>query len=303
MSFNTPILLLTFTRLDTTIEVFDRIKKQKPKYLFWASDGPRPNRLDDVQKIELVKKHIWEQIDWDCEVKTLFREENIGCGLGVSTAITWFFSNVEQGIILEDDCVPLDDFFLFCEQMLIYYKDNPHVYEVCGTNLQSGKIRGDGSYYFSNYGGIWGWATWARAWKGYNISMLGFDQFVKDKRIKKIFKDVKQQHYWIKTLTDAKNVDTWDYQWLYTFWTNSGICIVPNKNLIENIGFGNGSTHTTNEPRWYKRLTKCSNQSILPIKHPSKMTISERADDFQFKSTIEFSYFDILKSYIKEKLQ
>jgi hypothetical protein len=299
MSFNTPILFITFNRLDTVVKVFDRIKEQKPRYFYWASDGPRFNKPDEVQKVRAVKEYIFSQIDWNCEVKTLFREENMGCGLGVSTAITWFFNNVEQGIILEDDCLPLPGFFEFCEELLNYYKDDQQVFEISGTNLQAGKIRGDGSYYFSNYGGIWGWATWARAWKNYDFKMLAFDEFVKGKKIERLFTDKKQQLFWINAFKEGKNVDTWDYQWVFTFWNNNGICIVPNKNLISNIGFNNEGTHTFNEPVWYKKLIGNCNNIIFPIKHPASKKILKKADDFLFNQTMNTSVMSKLKSAIK----
>ena len=283
MSFKTPILLITFNRLDTTKRVFERIKEQQPKYLFIASDGPRENRLDDIVKIEEVRSYILSNIDWVCEVKTLFREKNLGCGVAPYTAITWFFECVEHGIILEDDCLPYPDFFNFCETILNKYKQDETIWEISGTNLQKGIKRGDGSYYFSNYGGIWGWATWARAWKHYDYSMKNYGDFLKNQQIKKIFSDKQQQKYWHKTLNNASKLGTWwDYQWLYTFWSYGGKCIVPNVNLIENIGFNGGGTHTMSEPKWYKSLT-LGNGIIGEIKHPNILEVNTEADDFFYK--------------------
>lgn len=301
MSFNTPILLLTFSRLDTTMRVFEKIKEQKPKYLFWASDGPRSHRLDDIQKIELVKKYIWEQIDWDCNVKTLFREENMGCGLGVSTAITWFFNNVEQGIILEDDCVPFPDFFKFCEDNLNFYKDDERIWEISGTNLQGGIKRGDASYYFSKYGGIWGWATWARAWKNYDFYMKNYDNFLQERKIEKIFSDKSQQKHWIKTFDDAKGVDTWDYQWLFARWYHDGLSIVPNTNLIYNIGFNKEGTHTIIEPHWYESAIS-GNNTLGQIEHPKELKVDINADDYLFKNSYKsLSVFKRIYLYLKKK--
>ncbi|MBB6127041.1 nucleotide-diphospho-sugar transferase [Mucilaginibacter lappiensis] len=284
MSFNIPILLLTFNRLDTTVRVFEKIKQLKPKYLFIASDGPRSDKPGEAQKVEAVKNYIFSQIDWDCEIKTLFRKKNLGCGRAVSEAITWFFESVDKGIILEDDCLPHPDFFTFCKEALDYYDNDARVLSVSGTNLQGGVQRGDGSYYFSNYGGIWGWATWARVWKNYDFEMKNLDSFLETGSLRKIFSDRKQQRFWTEILKRAKHIDTWDYQWHQMTWTYGGIHIVPNFNLIENIGFSNDGTHTANKPYWYDRLTNLNAKVQLKnIVHPEYIGINTKADDFLFE--------------------
>ena len=303
ISFQTPILLITFNRLSTTKLVFAEIKHQKPKQLFIASDGPRDNKPGEAEDVNMVRDYLLSQIDWDCEVKTLFRDANLGCGVAPYQAITWFFDHVEQGIILEDDCLPLPGFFQFCEEMLNHYKHDERMYEVTGNNFQGGNVRGDGSYYFSNYGGIWGWATWARAWKKFDYYMDGFDVFLQDKTLEKTLKNPDQYRFWIKILINAKKLGSWwDYQWLYTFWRNKGICIVPNKNLIRNIGFDEGGTHTFSKPKWYDKLIAGTNDLPEPLQHPSTVVVSSSADDFLFKNTMQVTFFNRLISFIKRKL-
>ncbi|QEM03450.1 nucleotide-diphospho-sugar transferase [Mucilaginibacter rubeus] len=302
MAFKTPILLLIFTRLDTTIKVFERIKEKKPKYLFIASDGPRADKPEDVVKINVVQEYILSRIDWDCEIKTLFREQNLGCGLAVSGAITWFFEQVEEGIILEDDCLPHPDFFSFCEETLTRYKADKRIWEISGTNLQGGVKRGDGSYYFSNYGGIWGWATWARAWKHYDFDLKNNDTFIKDKHIQRVFQDKKQQRFWMNTLKNAKDIDTWDYQWLMTIWTNNGLSIIPNVNLIENIGFSAAGTHTKDEPKWYRALTK-GNGKLGEMSHPDTITVNTEADNFFYYNCFKVPVFNALVSRVKSGIK
>jgi len=168
--FNTPILFLVFNRPNTTQRVFNVIRQVKPKQLFVAADGPRRDKGADEEKCEATRE-IVKQIDWDCEVKTLFREENLGCGKAVSSAITWFFENVEEGIILEDDCLPNLDFFGYCEELLDRYRDNREVMFIGGDNFQKGKKWGDASYYFSAYNHVWGWATWKRTWDIYDFKL------------------------------------------------------------------------------------------------------------------------------------
>lgn len=300
--YQTPILLLIFNRMSTTVRVFEKIKEQKPKYLFIASDGSRDGKENEQAEVQRIRKYVLDQIDWECEVKTLFRDQNLGCGVAPYTAITWFFEHVEKGIILEDDCLPLPGFFEFCEEMLNYYKDDERIYEISGHNLQAGNVRGDGSYYFSNYGGIWGWATWARAWKNYDYYMSDLDKFVSSKTINRILPDKKEQEFWLNAFIKAKKLGSWwDYQWLLTIWNNNGVCIVPNGNLVINIGFDGESTHTVNKPTWYEKATSMpySNTKII---HPQKFTVSQIADRFQFRLT---NGSNILKrgiNFLKRKL-
>ena len=169
----TAVLLVIFNRPETTQVVFEAIRKAKPPRLYVAADGPRTEVPSDAKKCKEAREII-NQVDWDCEVKTLFREKGLGCGLGPSSAFTWFFEHEEDGIILEDDCLPSQSFFWFCEELLERYRHDNRVMHIGGNNFLNGwqKDR-DYSYYFSNSGHIWGWATWRRAWKlfDFNISL------------------------------------------------------------------------------------------------------------------------------------
>ena len=167
----TPVLLVGFTRFETAQKVFDEIRKAKPRQFFLAVDGPREGRPDDVERCNKTKQ-IAAQVDWECEVYTLFQEKNLGCGVGTTRAIDWMFEHVEEGIIFDDDCVPDQSFFRFCQELLQYYKHDARVMHISGDNFQMGKKRGDASYYFSRYTHNWGWATWRRAWKHNDFKML-----------------------------------------------------------------------------------------------------------------------------------
>jgi hypothetical protein len=175
---NTPVLFLIFNRPNTTEQVFEAIAKAKPRCLFVAADGPRTDKEGEAEKCQAVRDII-KRVDWDCEVKTLFREQNLGCKEAVSSAITWFFEQVEEGIILEDDCLPSDSFFSFCAELLEKYRDDKRIMMISGDNFQDGIQRGDASYYFSSVPWIWGWATWRRAWRLYDREMQTFPSFVK----------------------------------------------------------------------------------------------------------------------------
>ena len=163
----TPVLFLVFNRPDTTKQVFEAIRQAQPPRLYIASDGHRSDREGEWEKVKTVRDYVVNNIDWDCEVKTLFREKNLGCRIAVSTAISWFFENEEQGIILEDDCFPDQSFFPFCEELLWKYQDDKRIMMITGTNSLGTWKSELQSYHFSIYGSIWGWATWKRAWNLY----------------------------------------------------------------------------------------------------------------------------------------
>ncbi len=237
--FKTPILFLIFNRPDTTQKVFDQIKRIKPKKLFIAADGPRDNVLDDYEKC-MFSRRIIDQIDWECEVKTLFREKNLGCGMAISSAISWFFDNVEEGIILEDDCVPDMTFFYFCQILLEKYRFEKRVMMITGTSYFFNKVKKDYDYFFSKYYAIWGWATWKRVWKKYDFELNDWKQskYQRMKELKQIFRKASIVEYW-KGNFDAivnKRIDAWGLQWCYTCIFNNGFSITPLYNLISNIG-------------------------------------------------------------------
>ena len=169
-SVNTPVLFLIFNRPETTEIVFSVIRKAEPPRLYVAADGPRPDYPNDAESCEIVRA-IATDVNWDCKVKTLFRDQNLGCKLAASKAIDWFFEQELEGIILEDDCLPDQSFFWFCQELLGKYRDDTRIMHIGGTNFQFGKERTKYSYYFSRYAHVWGWASWRRAWKFYDVEM------------------------------------------------------------------------------------------------------------------------------------
>ena len=292
----TPILFLVFNRLDTTKQVFEEIKKVKPKKLFIAADGPR-NKMEK-KRTDAVRKYILDNIDWDCEVKTLFRTKNLGCGKAVSNAITWFFDNVNMGIILEDDCLPSQSFFPFCEELLKKYKNNKKIMQIAGFNPVSSKLKINESYLFSYLGGIWGWATWKRAWEKYDFDIKEFEKSKTQKKLKKIGFSEQMIEFKLKTFDLIKNkqVDTWDYQWEFTKLNNFGLTILPKKNLIKNIGFGKESTNNFGDG---KRFLLMNLDNIdFPLKH-QKVIANKKFDGLFFNffnrsvinKIVDFIYF------------
>jgi hypothetical protein len=293
---NTAILFLVFNRPDRTQQVFDVIRKIKPKYLFVAADGPRASVKGEDVICENTRNVILNGIDWDCELKTLFQDENLGCGKAVSGGISWFFDNVSEGIILEDDCLPDISFFGYCDELLKKYRQNEEVMMISGNNFLFDDTPQEYSYYFSNFAHIWGWATWRRAWAKYDFEMSDWEEkkseifkskFISKKQVSQLKKNINIVYH--------KRIDTWDYQWVYALLKNNGCSITPNVNLVENIGYGSG-THTTSDvPDWVSKLKL---HTIGILKHPEVIVVDNDKDLLEFKNLNNVSLLKkiILKS-------
>lgn len=276
-----PVLFVIFNRPREARIVFDQIKKVKPKQLFIAADGPRPNKPND-QLLCAETRSIAEEVDWDCDLQLLFRDENLGCGKGVYTAINWFFDHVDQGMVLEDDCVPNNSYFYFCDEMLEFYKDTESVMQITGCNFQKGNSRSDGSYYFSNFSYGSGWATWKRAWKFFDNDIKTFPLFSKTKFMSNVFPDKLMAWYYHRKFVKVyeKEITTaWDFQWSYAIFIQGGKCIVPNVNLTKNIGYGLDSTHTAHIN---KNLANIEVVDLNNIIHPTLKIKNYKADKFYF---------------------
>ena len=273
-----PVLFLIFNRPDKTQQVFGEIRKARPQQLFIAADGPRPHVPGEAEKCQKTRQ-ITEQIDWDCEVNTLFREHNLGCGKAVSSAISWFFEHVEEGIILEDDCVPHPSFFYFCQEMLNRYRDDTRVMHVSGSNFQFGQKRGDGSYYFSRVVNVWGWATWRRAWQLYDFDVKSYPKLLEESVLKDVFCSTNLIRLYTRTFGNVYHCiwDNWDQQWIYALYTNNALSVVPNKNLIANIGFGSDAS-----AEYYKddRFINMPTEKVTTVRHPSFMVPDREADTY-----------------------
>ncbi len=255
MNNKVPILFLTFNRYEETVKSFEKIIEYKPTKLFLGSDGPRINKIGERDVVTCIREYIISKIDWPCEIYTRFNEKNEGCKYAVSNSITWFFDNVEYGVIIEDDCLVDVSFFHFCNQLLMEYKDNEVVWHIDGSNFISNSLNSN-TYHFSKYFLIWGWATWRRAWKKYSISMEGFDSFINTRSLNKVFNSNLELKYWEKQLKSAylNQIDTWDYQWFYTIWRYNGLSIRPDVNLVQNIGFSESATHTKKSNQSYANM-------------------------------------------------
>lgn len=247
-SFSTPLLLIAWRRPATLLKLIDSIRYLRPSNLFVACDGPNPERPGEFEKVAATRAVIENEIDWPCQIERFYSDVNQGCRLGVSRAISWFFQHVDEGIILEDDCVPHPDFFPYCTSLLERYRYDTRVWCISGNNFQQGLWRGDASYYFARIPLIWGWATWRRCWQHYDPDLNLWPHLRDSGLLGSVFHDPVMRSYWSdiwQRLIDEGQPDTWDYQWCLTCVANGGLCIEPNRNLVSNIGFGEDATHTT----------------------------------------------------------
>ena len=279
---NTAILFLIFNRPNETQEVFEEIRKSKPPRLYVAGDGQRDGYNGEAELISKARK-IATALDWPCELKTLFREKNLGSKLAVGSAINWFFEQEEQGIILEDDCLPHQDFFKFCEILLGHYRNDERVSMITGNNYQAGQWRGEASYYFSQYNLTWGWASWRRAWKYYDNDLIFWPTWKLSADWHNKFPDFFERKYWEKIFNRMfeDQIDTWDYPWHASVWRYGGLTITPNVNLVSNIGFGPNATNlkSTNSP-----LSRIATKALGEITHPEIIAQNKVADRFVFNN-------------------
>ncbi len=288
-ALETPVLFLVFNRPDTTRQVFEAIRQARPTRLYVAADGPRAGRPGEADRCAEVCK-IATAVDWPCEVKTLFRELNLGCGRAVSEAITWFFEHEEEGIILEDDCLPHPDFFLFCQTLLERYRHNERVWVITGNNFQRGQWRGEGSYYFSRFNHCWGWASWRRAWKHADMSLGFWPKWKDSDEWRAFWPNGAARRYWTQVFDRMyrREIDTWDYPWTACVWYHGGLTATPNVNLVSNIGFGGDATHTKGENDPNANLPV---RSLGLIYHPTEIRVDEVADRFTFDYHFGGRYF------------
>lgn len=240
----TAVLLLVFNRPDTTKQVFEAIRLAKPLRLYVAADGARQGRDGEAVLVELVRQ-IVSEVDWPCEVKTLFRENNLGCKIAISSAIDWFFQNEEEGIILEDDCLPCNDFFRFCGKMLNDYRLDTSIGMIAGFNPQGPGLVSN-EYFASSNSSIWGWATWRDRWAYYDIGMTDWHNSEIKKRIRNNITLKAYLNYKLSfDLVTKKILNTWDHQWTFCLLNRNCKTIKPLANLIKNIG--TNGTHAVGE--------------------------------------------------------
>ena len=295
-----PVLLIIFNRPDTTRRVFESIRRARPPRLYVAADGPRAHNTDDIEKCTEARR-IVREVDWDCEVSTLFHDVNLNCGVAPSTACSWFFKHESEGIILEDDCLPVQSFFWFCQELLERYRNDTRVMHIGGNNFLNGWKRDqDYSYYFSRSGHIWGWATWRRAWKFFDYELNLYQQVKRNNFFNSFFLNWPEKLYRLrkfeKTTDPNTRVDWWDYQWDFARYVHSGLAIVPEKNLVQNLGFGDSGTHTRNGNS--PNADMKAEDIEVPLRHPPFMIRDQASDRKYFRNFLH----DIVRAKFPKRL-
>jgi hypothetical protein len=290
-----PVVFIIFNRPEATLRVFAEIAKSKPSKLFVVADGPRENIPGEGVKCNAARNVI-NMVNWDCEVVKNYSDINMGCRDRVSSGLDWVFENVNEAIILEDDCLPSTSFFQFCEEMLTLYQSDNRIAMISGNNFQFGNVSSGDSYYFSKYTHIWGWATWKRAWVHYDKRLLLWPKLKKSIFNKSI--SFNEKRYWIRAFQSVYdgNIDTWDYQWMFAAWANNMLSIVPNVNLIKNIGFGSEATHTKRDSIFANMKTE---EIKFPLTHPNFILPSYKEDKF----TAEVMFFSSILGSIFRKIK
>lgn len=293
------VLFVVFNRPDTTARVFESIRAAQPPRLYVAADGARAGKAGEAERSAEVRR-IATAVDWPCEVRTRFQDSNLGCKVGVSSAIDWFFENEPEGIILEDDVLPQPEFFRYCDDLLEHYRDDATVAMVSGCSFIGNPHGNAASYVFSRYAHVWGWASWRRAWRHYDVAMTGWPSPAARSRLDAVLDGRGDAiDYWsnIFDVTRRGDIDTWDYQWVYACWMNDLVAVMPAGMLVENIGFGADATHTSGGTSRAMRDAPLAYLDF-PLRHPvrgSTVEVDRLVERVAFGLTISRRVRDLLK--------
>ncbi len=276
-----PVLVVFFNRPDVLRQNLRALSRIGPRQLFLACDGPREGVPTDHTRVEECQRLALEMVDWDCVVETMFAVRNHGCDSWVPEAVSWFFSRVDSGIILEDDCVIDHGFARFAAELLDKYRDEPRVMNISAANFQN-KIWGEADYYFSAYPSNWGWASWARAWRAYDGQLDRVECFIKTPRFASLITNRTQRRFWMRFYKALRAGERtfWDAKWLLSIWASDGVSITPNMNLVRNVGFGDDATHTKDKS---DAVVMTINDLPRELIHPvTSYDISVEADKYLF---------------------
>jgi hypothetical protein len=301
----TPLLLIIFNRPDTTKLVFDAIRKAKPSKLYVSADAPREGNDNDILNCNKAKE-IVKNVDWECETHYRFSDKNLGCGWGPASAISWAFEKEDRLIILEDDCVPSISFFPYCNYLLEKYINDTRIWLISGRSHESdSKYFKEVDYLFSHYGHSWGWATWKRCWQHFDMEMKNFPDFIKNGGAENTFFSRKEGRLYnekYKKLYNDKNLHShvWDFQFGFSLLSNGALCIVPAKNLIENIGvYG---THSSGKNKYFDLKAV---ENFIIKKEPKFVLANREFDYYHFNHHIVkiFGKISIFKRIIRKSLK
>jgi len=281
-----PVSIIIFNRPENTKRLLESLNIYKPETLFVISDGPRKNFENDQEKV-IQSRKIFEKIDWKCEVFFNNSESNLGCRERIITGLNWVFGQVEKTIILEDDCIPSEEFFIFMELMLNKYQTNKEISSVCGTNFLPDWSETKDSYLYSKYCHVWGWGTWKDCWEKIDFNLDKLHKIKKTKFLKSYLGSFRAYLYWhwILNNVNKKKIDSWAYIWNFTNFINKSLSIIPTINLLSNIGIGKDSTNTRSLPFKYIKAEESRKKLKFPLKYPSNL-LSDSKHDLKVEDTI-----------------
>jgi hypothetical protein len=276
-TLKTPVAMFVFNRPETTRKVFEVIARARPDKLLLVADGPRLDRPGEAERCAEVREVV-SHVDWQCQVLTNFSNTNLGCQERMISGINWVFSLVEEAIFLEDDCLPDVSFFFFCQELLETYRGDSRVAAISGTNLVEKQSNMEASYYFSRLGGNWGWASWKSSWQRYDRYLRDWPELKGNLVLSDIFNEPGTVSYWTAIFDEVhaqKRPTAWDYQWVYTHLRDNTVTAVPRLNLVQNIGFGEGGTHTSYKD---ERFPDRTGVMQFPLTHPKSIAPSSNLD-------------------------
>src|SRR5262245_969210 len=305
----TPVAFIIFNRPDVTERVFAEIARARPRQLLIIADGARLDRPGEAEKCAAVRA-IVERVNWPCDVVKNYSAVNLGCGRREVSGMIWIFEQVEEAIILEDDTLPHPTFFRFCEEMLEQYRHDERVMHISGDNWLFGRKEIDDSYFFSRYCLSWGWASWRRAFRLYDPEMKLWPSLRNTSWLTDTLGDPRAVEHWTRlfdlTHAGVENVDTWDFQWLFSIWAHHGLSVLPNTNLISNLGFSREDAAHTKGGAKDRRNKATTAEMIFPLKHPLCMIRDGEADQLMFDQTFrplrQLSLYDKMRRKCVEVL-
>lgn len=296
---NVAVLVVVFNRPLLTARVIDAVKTGNPARIYFACDGPREGNTDDLARVEEVRDLV-RSFSSRGNVKTLFHPENLGCGRGVKAAIDWFFSHEESGVILEDDTVPHDSFFPFCQELLEKYRFDHRVGMISGTNHLP--LTREHSYFFSRNKACWGWATWKRAWDTMDFEMEWRKSSSADSVLANMATNFRQRAHWASQLERIDNgeVDVWDWRWYFSMASENFLSIFPAVNLVANTGFGADSTHTRGVA---KKAYVTTREMKFPLEAPPYVAPDFKWDVQFERSKMKLTFSKTLPSHLRKKIR
>ncbi len=278
----TPVLLITFNRPDHVRRVLSAIRDARPRpaALYVFQDGAREGNAVDAVKCPEVRAVVQELVDWDCELHTFYSDRNLGCGAGPMTGIDWFFSQVEEGIVMEDDCLPHPDFFGYCSELLERYRDDRKVHFINST-LYDDRWKCEASYDFSHYMVTGAWAGWKRTWEGFDLDLKSLDDKAFRKHVLDLTGNRGEANWWYSIVReiqqDPRKKSYWDFQMQIHLFKERALTIHPKVNLVSNIGFDGAGTHTlsNDDLRGNREVFP-----ILPLTHPASQAVDLQRDEY-----------------------